>query len=190
MDCLRQVGRLRYIDCNEIMNYSIELYALAARLVLVATMYVLMRTFSRWAYFHALLWLPATVAHEAAHFLLGVVFGAQPVGFSIWPRRVPGTNRYILGHVSFADLSWWKKLPVAIAPLLLLLPLGCWLIFVSLASVRPQWVNLLFCYAALQCFVGCWPSKEDWVQARCAIYVVLGLIAMMVVGYIALLAHI
>ena len=160
MVCLRQVGRLRYIICNATMNYSIELYALAARLVLVATMYVLMRTFSRWAYFHALLWLPATVAHEAAHFLLGVVFGAQPVGFSIWPRRVPGTNRYILGHVSFADLSWWKKLPVAIAPLLLLLPLGCW------------------------------PSKEDWVQARCAIYVVLGLIAMMVVGYIALLAHI
>lgn len=105
MVCLRQVGRLRYIICNATMNYSIELYALAARLVLVATMYVLMRTFSRWAYFHALLWLPATVAHEAAHFLLGVVFGAQPVGFSIWPRRVPGTNRYILGHVSFADLD-------------------------------------------------------------------------------------
>ena len=85
MVCLRQVGRLRYIICNATMNYSIELYALAARLVLVATMYVLMRTFSRWAYFHALLWLPATVAHEAAHFLLGVVFGAQPVGFPFGP---------------------------------------------------------------------------------------------------------
>lgn len=169
---------------------EIGIYQLFARMVMAGSMFALMWTFSRWAYVYALIWLPATVAHEAAHFLLGVLLRAQPVGLTLWPRRVHGTNRYILGHVSFMNLRWWKKLPVAVAPLLLLFPLGCWLILFSLSATRPQWVNLLYCYAALQCFMGCWPSKEDWAHARSTIYVLFGLIALAVVGYLALRFHV
>ena len=152
---------------------NLELTPILARVFVTASMYVLLRTFSRSPYAHALIWWPATVLHEASHFLLGVVLRAKPVGFSLWPKRVPGTNRFILGHVAFANLNWWKKLPVVTAPLLLL-PSGIWLILKSLQAPHTQAVNLLFSFCSLQCLVGCWPSPEDWAHARTTIYVIFG----------------
>jgi hypothetical protein len=166
------------------MQLNIDLIALGARLLTVASIFILLKTLARGIFMHAVLFLPATFAHELAHLLLGVLFRAQPVGFSIWPKKVaPG--RYMLGHVAFGSLTWWKKLPVATAPLplLLLFPLGCWLVHASLAMPGPQWVILLYCLAAAQCFAGCWPSSQDWALASTAIYVLLAL------GSIGLIAY-
>ena len=106
------------------MTTPAEFSPLFARLLLMASMYVLLKTLSRSIWLHALVWWPATVMHELSHFLLGVVLRARPVGMSLWPRRIAGTNQLQLGHVAFADLRWWKALPVAIAPLMLLPPLA------------------------------------------------------------------
>ena len=168
------------------MNTHFELFSLIARLLVVLSMYLVLRSVSRWVWLLVVLRLPSTIAHELSHLLLGVLCRAKPVGMSFWPRRVAGTNQYILGHVAFKNLTFWKTLPVATAPLLILLPLGCWLIYVSLSRAHPQSITLLFCFGALQCFMGCWPSSQDWALARNALYVLLALFLSAGVAYFAL----
>ena len=116
-----------------------------------------------------MVWLPSTFAHEVAHLVAGFIVRAKPVQFSVLPQRVPGTNDYRLGHVLFERLTWWKALPVATAPLYLLAPLGWLILQESLPASRLEEV-LISCYAALQCFAGAWPSREDWAQARRTIW--------------------
>ena len=175
-----------YVLQHSGMIQSIDLFALSARLLMLGAMYVLMRTLSRWPYVSALLWFPGTFAHEMAHLLVGILFRAKPVGVSLWPRRILGTNHFILGHVAFANLNWWKKLPVATAPLLLLFPLGCWIVLDSLQVPREMPAVLLYCFVALQCFVGAWPSSQDWALARPALYVLMGLFLAGLACYFAL----
>lgn len=169
------------------MQENLEPLSVAARLFMVASMGLLLKTLSRTAYVHAFLWLPATAAHELAHVLTGVLLRAKPVGLSLWPRRVPGTDRVILGHVQFANLSWWRKLPVATAPLYLLLPLALWLVWYSLEVKSTGWVSIAYCYAALQSFAGSWPSSEDWALARTTIYVLLVVAALGALAYVSYL---
>ena len=179
-----------YVLQHSGMIQSIDLFALSARLLMLGAMYVLMRTLSRWPYVSALLWFPGTFAHEMAHLLVGILFRAKPVGVSLWPRRIPGTNHFILGHVAFMNLTWWKKLPVATAPLWLLFPWGCWIVLDSLQMPRemPREMPavLLYCFVALQCFVGAWPSSQDWALARPALYVLMGLFLTGLACYFAL----
>lgn len=66
----------------------------------------------------SLLALPGTFCHELAHWLVGLVLGARPGRFSLWPRRVPGG--FVLGSVSFRNLRWYNAFFVGIAPLGLL----------------------------------------------------------------------
>lgn len=153
---------------------------LMTRLVLVASMFILVRSFARWSYVHALLCLPATMFHELAHLLVGILLRAQPVGFSLLPKRVPGVNGLVTGHVSFANLTWWRALPVATAPLYLLLPAGLWLVMASLHVDDAG--KLLWCFGALQCFMGAWPSSEDWRLARTTIYVLLAIAIALLLG--------
>ncbi len=51
----------------------------------------------------ALLALPGTIAHELAHFVVGLLLLARPRGFSVWPRAQGHTWR--LGSVSFGNIG-------------------------------------------------------------------------------------
>lgn len=154
------------------MPPSVEISALLVRMALLAAMYVVMRACSRSMWVQAFLWWPATVMHELAHFVVGALLAAQPVDIALWPRKIAGTNQVILGHVAFTNLRWWKALPVGVAPLVLLLPLGCFLLVKSLSSANSTALVLLYSISALQCFKGCWPSPQDWAMARPAIWVI------------------
>jgi hypothetical protein len=72
-----------YIRQQDGMSQSIDMYTLAVRMLMLVAMYILLRTLSRWPYFSALLWFPATFAHELSHLLIGVLFSAKPVGMSL-----------------------------------------------------------------------------------------------------------
>lgn len=133
--------------------------ALLILLLKMGAMYLVLRVLARGIWLRALVWWPATFVHEMAHLLLGVVFRADPVDIALWPKRVPGTHQVTLGHVKFRRLTWWKALPVALAPLLLF-PLGCYLVTLGLTQANAVWHQLLYGYAGLQCFVGCWPSHR------------------------------
>lgn len=74
----------------------------------------------------ALIAWPGTVAHEACHAAVGLILGAKPRGFTVWPTRIGG-GRWRLGSVSFANITWWNAAPTALAPLLLA-PAAVWLL--------------------------------------------------------------
>lgn len=157
-------------------------YAVLARVLVVASMYLLLSSFARWPYFYALVSLPSTVLHEFAHLISGWLLGGKPVGLSLLPKRVPGTNTVIQGHVMFTNMTWWNALPIATAPLYMLLPLGTWLLLNSLLTKQVGGDSMLSSFFALQCFMGCWPSPQDWAHARTTIYALL----MMAAGIAAL----
>ncbi|MBF0455002.1 MAG: hypothetical protein HQL72_09355 [Magnetococcales bacterium] len=62
--------------------------------------------------------LLGTFFHELAHYMVGLLLGAKPSGFSLWPKphREGGV---VLGSVTFANLRFYNTLPTALAPLLL-----------------------------------------------------------------------
>jgi hypothetical protein len=111
----------------------------------------------------ALIAWPGTVAHEACHALVGLVLGGQPVGFTLWPKRLaPG--RWQLGSVSFRALHWWSAPPTALAPLALA-PAAVWLLqnWAWPALAQAQYLaaagRIALCAILMQ---AAWPSLTDF----------------------------
>lgn len=148
---------------------------IAARLTTLIMMYAMIRTFHRWAHAYALIWWPGTVAHELSHFIIGLFLGADPVKLCVLPRHNKATGELVLGEVVFNNLRWWNKLPVGIAPLIILTPVGTLLVYKTLSLPQISVESFLLEFAALQCFVGCWPSPTDWAHARTTLYVLTGI---------------
>jgi hypothetical protein len=114
--------------------------------------------------------------------------GADPARLSVLPRHNKATGELVLGEVVFSNLRWWNKLPVGIAPLVILAPIGALLVYKTLPLPQVSIEALLLEFAALQCFVGCWPSPTDWAHARTTLYVLTG-IAFLSWGIYALFTH-
>ena len=105
-----------------------------------------------------------TLCHELAHFSVGLLLGAEPVGFSIMPRRRGRT--WELGSVTFANLRWYNAAPAALAPfLVLLLPLAA-----AWWRTRGDWrfgpADLVLTLLLAPQFLSFWPSPVDWKLAR------------------------
>ena len=160
---------------------------MSLRALTLVGFFLLFRALKRWPYLYALVWWPSTLVHEISHFLVGLLLAAHPTRLSALPRRDAQTHRWILGEVGFANLRWWNKLPVAIAPLLLMLPLGLWLISTTLGMPYLSGPTLLLEWAALQCLVGCWPSATDWAHALSALLVLSGLAVLALLSLYGLL---
>ena len=109
----------------------------------------------------ALLSLPGTIAHELAHFVVGLLLLAKPRGFSIWPKAQSHTWR--LGSVSFGNIGLLNGAFVALAPLLLL-PIA-WLCVVDV--LLPLWNDsqwgwwLLAGYLTATALFAALPSFQD-----------------------------
>ncbi|HEV2042501.1 MAG TPA: hypothetical protein VGT81_21070 [Casimicrobiaceae bacterium] len=109
----------------------------------------------------ALLSLPGTIAHELAHFVVGLLLLAKPRGFSIWPTEQGHTWR--LGSVSFGNIGLLNGAFVALAPLLLL-PIA-WLCVVYV--LLPLWNDgqwgwwLLGGYLTATALFAALPSFQD-----------------------------
>jgi hypothetical protein len=110
-----------------------------------------------------------TLCHELAHFSVGLLTNAEPIGLSIIPRRIKqprGTagkgHNWELGSVTFANLRWYNAAPAALAPLLvLILPfvVAWWRTRHGLVF-EPFDLALAF-FLAPQ-FLSFWPSPVDW----------------------------
>jgi len=59
-----------------------------------------------------------TVFHETAHFVVGFILNARPVGFTLFPKKAG--DIYVMGSVSFNNITFYNAVPSAMAPLLLL----------------------------------------------------------------------
>jgi hypothetical protein len=104
-------------------------------IALVAIFYGLLRSVRGSMWVIAILSLPGTLAHEAAHFVVGLLLFAKPHGVSLWPRR--DGEHWRLGGVSFGRIGLLNGAPVALAPLVLL-PLA-WLGLVQV--LLPLWAD-------------------------------------------------
>jgi hypothetical protein len=108
-----------------------------------------------------------TLSHELAHFSVGLLTNAEPVGLSVLPRRIKrsgknGGHNWELGSVSFANLRWYNAAPAALAPLLVLgLPF-----LVAWWRTRHGWVfepiDLALAIFLAPQFLSFWPSPVDW----------------------------
>ena len=97
--------------------------------------------------------------HEAAHLLVGVIFGARPTSVSLLPRR--SGRGWQLGAVRFTRITPLNAVPIAFAPLGLAavawLAASCW--FSWLPS---SFTNTLILYALLFILLyNALPSRQD-----------------------------
>jgi hypothetical protein len=101
-----------------------------------------------------------TLCHELAHFSVGLLLNAEPVGLSIVPRK--NGRSLTLGSVTFANLRWYNAAPAALAPfLVLLVPLT-----VAWWRTRGGWrfgpADLGLTLLLAPQFLAFWPSSTDW----------------------------
>jgi hypothetical protein len=75
--------------------------------------------------------LPSTVAHELSHFLVALLLGCRPSGFSLIPKRL-SQNHWQLGSVTFTPGKLSTGF-VALAPLWVLGAASYWILW-----LRPQ----------------------------------------------------
>lgn len=105
--------------------------------------------------------LPATAAHELAHWTVALLTGSRPSFPSLWPRR-HGTY-WELGSVEFSPGPFTAGL-VALAPLWCLGPLAYWLW--GAVSAQDSYVVQSAQGACIgYLLLGCWPSSQDWAVA-------------------------
>jgi len=135
---------------GEIMLYLVPSLALAFLIWIVTRAHPVFFLFS----------VVGTLCHELAHFSVGLLLGAEPVGFTIIPRRNGRT--WELGSVSFANLRWYNAAPAALAPfLVLLVPLA-----VAWWRTRSPWrfgpADLVLTLVLAPQFLSFWPSPVDW----------------------------
>jgi len=133
-----------------------------SRLAIFCALVWAVRFTRRWPGLFILLTLIGTAAHELLHAFSGLLFAAKPVSLSVIPRRQPDGG-WLLGHVHFANLRWWNKLQVGLAPLALV-PLGVWFFWRSIPLPLLSWHNVAYTLAAMQCVFSAWPSRQDWVH--------------------------
>jgi hypothetical protein len=134
----------------DILLYLVPSLALAFLIWMVTSLHPLFFVFSA----------AGTLCHELAHFSVGLLLGAEPVGFTIIPRRNGRT--WELGSVSFANLRWYNAAPAALAPfLVLLVPLA-----VAWWRTRSPWrfgpADLVLTLVLAPQFLSFWPSPVDW----------------------------
>lgn len=60
-----------------------------------------------------------TFFHELAHLVFSIVLNGKPVKVSLLPEKTE--NGYALGYVLNSNITWYNALPIALAPLTLLM---------------------------------------------------------------------
>ena len=105
--------------------------------------------------------LPGTALHELAHYLVALVTGGKPTGFTIIPRKCGSGDNWVLGSVTLRRPSAFSSLPTGLAPLLLL-PFA-WIAFRNWFLWFPRdLAHTIFLYAAVcLCCCSSVPSAQD-----------------------------
>jgi len=153
-------------------GHGAQALAMALYLVPVAALALLMRIATGAHPIFFLFTVAGTLCHELAHFFVGLVANARPIGLTVMPRwigrgkRNTGNGHWELGSVTFANLRWYNAAPAALAPLLVLaLPLAAawWRTAAMLQSGGHYGVfDLLLAFALAPQLLSFWPSPVDW----------------------------
>jgi hypothetical protein len=149
-----------------------QLLAIALYLLPVASLALLIRIATHAHPLFFVLTVTGTLCHELAHFFVGLLANARPVGLTVMPRwigrgkRGSGKGHWELGSVTFSNLSWYNAAPAALAPLLVLaLPLGvAWWRTHAFAQTATQYgaADLALAFLLAPQLLSFWPSPVDW----------------------------
>jgi hypothetical protein len=114
----------------------------------------------KWCESSELFWIlawPGTVMHELLHAAVGLLLLAQPCNFNILPRMTEHGRE--LGSVGFSNLTWYNKLPIALAPLLAIpivfIATNMLVFSATVAGFATVWILASMLSQAL-------PSTVDW----------------------------
>lgn len=111
-------------------------------------------------YLASLINMPGTVLHEMSHFIVGLLLGAQPTRFNLFPKK--NGDSYVMGSVSFRNIRFYNAFPAAMAPLLLLLlAYAVNVYFMRLPAVN-LWQYLLFILLETIIIENAVPSPTDF----------------------------
>lgn len=103
--------------------------------------------------------LPATLAHELAHWSVALLTGSSPDFPSIIPRRE--ANGWVLGQVVFTPKTLTAG-AVALAPLWCLSPMACVLYSIAYEGILTQSIQGVAVAYLVNAAI---PSSQDWLIA-------------------------
>ena len=144
-------------------------FAHFAGIVLAATLGAIQGRADRTGpFWQILVRLPGTLLHELAHFLVALITGGSPAGFTIIPRRTVGVTEdgsprrvWVLGAVIITNPSILAAFPSGCAPLLLL-PFAWFLYRTWFVWFPPDLSHTLLMYlAVVVCCGSSLPSSQD-----------------------------
>ena len=158
------------------------------RFYLILLVIILMRVkYSTYSsmWMSALVNIPGTVLHELMHFMVGAMLNAQPVNFTIFPKR-NAEGDYVMGSVGFRNITFYNAVPASMAPLLLL-PIAFYLNRYALPLMTPTLGNYIL-YVLLQTIIieNSIPSSADFRVAGMYFHGVLMYICL-AVGFLCML---
>ena len=108
-------------------------------------------------FFKIILLFPGTLLHEFLHFIVGLLLNAKPIGFSLIPKK--HNKKYVLGSVTFKNITFYNAMPVAIAPFLGVIPA---IYLFSIIQYQDTITLQIFYVYLIWCFVKCsLPSSQD-----------------------------
>ena len=70
----------------------------------------------RSGHIRAFFFLPGTLAHEGAHWIVAFLLNGQPGSFSVWPKKLENGN-WVLGSIAMQNLTWYNGIFIGLAPL-------------------------------------------------------------------------
>lgn len=113
----------------------------------------------------ALINIPGTFLHEFMHFIVGIFMNAHPESLELFPKKSPDGEGYVMGSVTFSNMTFYNAFPTAFAPLGLLI-IGYCLNQFWLPQITPTYLNYIG-YVLLQTIIieNSIPSSVDVKQA-------------------------
>jgi len=105
--------------------------------------------------------LPGVVLHELTHLAAGIMFRANPRGFSLIPKRNHLDSSWTLGSVTFDRVTAFNAVPIALAPLGLI-PFSYFIYRSWFIWLAPTFSNVLMLYATVFLLIyNSIPSYQD-----------------------------
>lgn len=160
MDILYLYNKIStYLNSPEFLSvfFNNRFYMILLVVFLMRLKYASYRSF----FVSALVNVPGTFLHEFMHLAVGAALNAQPVNFTIIPKR-NSEGGYTMGSVSFRNITFYNAIPASLAPLLLL-PLSFYLNRYWLPIIDPDMINYII-YIFLQTIIieNAIPSRTDF----------------------------
>lgn len=115
--------------------------------------------------------LPATIFHELTHFIISLLTGGMPRGFSIIPKK-NGDGSYTMGSVTSYNVTWWNGFLIGLAPLLLI-PLSYFYFKYYIIEITDYKILSIHLFILASMLEGSIPSSVDLKLSLQKSYIVL-----------------